>query len=89
MTGMPVDLAKWSRAAAHSLTCVMLPGLLSTASVAIVWIESMTTSSGPTSLMFSKMSLREVSQRMVTLSWSVPAVAEGSCLPMRWARILS
>ena len=29
--------------AAHSLTCETLPGLLSTSSVAMVWMESMTT----------------------------------------------
>ena len=64
ITGVPLVLAKRSRLAAHSRTWAMLPGLESTSSVDIVCMESMTTSSGMVSLMFSKIFSSDVSQRM-------------------------
>ena len=39
-TGMPLDLEKRSSADAHSLTCVTLPGELSTSSVYMVWMDN-------------------------------------------------
>lgn len=43
---MPLVLANRKSDAAHSLTCDIEPGELSTSSVAMVWIESITISSG-------------------------------------------
>ena len=75
---MPLVLAKRSKAEAHSRTCVMLPGELSTSEVEIVWMESMMTSSGLASLMLSKIFSNDVSHNTCTAA--LP--------PMRSARIL-
>ena len=61
MTGTPLVLAKRSRAEAHSRTWAMEPAEDSTSSVEMVWMESTTTRSGWTSLMWSKMASREFS----------------------------
>ena len=81
MTGTPEVLAKRSRAEAHSRTWAMLPALDSTSSVAMVCMESMTTRSGCTSLMWSNTSSKELEQRMSR--WSLSAGL------MRAARIFS
>ena len=68
ITGVALDFANRSRAAAHSRTCVMLPAEESTSEVAMVCMESMMTNSGFTSLMQSNMSSSEFSHNTCTLS---------------------
>ena len=68
MTGMPLVLANLNKAAAHSRTCEILPGELSTSSVAIVCMESITTSLGACSCICVKIFSNDVSQRIDTLS---------------------
>ena len=62
ITGTPLVLAYFSKALAHSLIWVMLPGADSAISVSIVCIESTTTRSGPISLIWSKTFSKDVSQ---------------------------
>ena len=88
MTGVPLVFANRKRDAAHSRTCVMLPGLLSTSSVAIVCIESIISISGDKSSVYSNILCREVSQRMLILS-RLSLLFEPCRLSKRSARILS
>ena len=61
-TGVPLSLAYFKMAAAHSRTCVMLPGALSMVSLEMVCTESITTKSGCVFLMCVKICSKRVSQ---------------------------
>ena len=65
----PPHLAYLSKLAAHSLICAKLPGLLSTASVCMVCMESMTTRSGWVCSICTKICSSDVS---VSTSRSLP-----------------
>ena len=74
MTGVPLSLANFSSMAAHSRIWLTEPGDDSTFSVAMVWMESMTTRSGATlSMCFITVSIID-SQATCTCDWLVSAM---------------
>ncbi len=81
ITGIPLVLEKRRSADAHSRTWVTLPGLVSASSVDMVWLESIITISGFTSLMCAKMFSSDVSHSILMFALSGCA--------MRSARIFS